>query len=264
MKQAIIKNILFVFMITNLMGSTTHAAVGDWIARKKQQSKAYVIRKINEAELKTQELLASLRANTSCLVRGDCPVEKKKRLRVIAGAITVAVAAIVAVAVFSQVTKEEKVKAASITEFLPDYVPDDSEQGMFMKAVHVGMPTVAKQYADLVQKHVLDAGAKLSARMRTIYPDQKGYAEIQSYLKQAQSRFNALLQRANELLLNAIRKEDKELVAQAYCSSPTPSRNAIVVGLEILRDRGRRYAQEVYDAKIVPIINFLSNPWCVR
>ncbi len=267
MKQAIIKNILFICMIANLISSSTHAGIGDWIARKKQQSKEYVLRKIGEAEQKSKELLASLRANKNCLVRGDCPAAKRQQLRALVGSIAATVAIVSVAAVVSKFAKDEKVKGVSITQFLPGYVPDDSEQGIFMKAVQAGIPEMVKQYADLVQQNVLDAGTKMSRALTNLYSSpemKKKYKEVGSVLREAGFSLREGVQKSNEYLLNAVRQEDQELVTAAYCASPTPSKNALHIGIEILVDRGKKYTESVYQEKIVPIINFLRNPRCAR
>ncbi len=277
MKRISIKKIFLVCLAINMMGGSLHAAIGDWFARQKQRSSEYLLHKIDEAEQKTRELLASLQANSSCLVRGDCPPEKKKKLRAIVGAIVTIIAIIVAAAIgrkymqddepaFPPIEPKGEGRGVEIADFYSGYdVRRQDPDTALLQAVNRGHLSKVTQYADLVKRNVLDAATRMAKALENLYTGAQAkeqYQRVKSYLEGAQAGFDEALQRANEYLLNATQREDEELVRDAYCGSPTPSKNAVVFGIETLIKRGKLYAQDVYESKIRPIIDFLRNPVC--
>lgn len=269
MKQATIKNILFVCMIAGLMGNSAHAAVGDWIARKKQQAKEYVLRKINDAELKTKELLSVLRANTSCLVRGDCPVAKRKQLRALAGAITTAIAVVTAAAVVSRLAKDEPVPELAISPpagmkivsrvaiaekhgiDIKSAVRRETPESQMLFAAETGGSAGMEQvtsYGDFVADNVLRAAIEIA--------DVRGNREVENYLVN--------LRKSNDLLIEKVNAGVLAKVKEVYCTlEPRPSSWAMSEGVKLAQARMKQY-QEGGTARRVftEILNFLRQPQC--
>ncbi len=272
MKQGLIKNILLVCIVVNLTSSSSYAAVGDWFARQKQRSSEYVLRKINEAEQKTKELLASLRANSSCLVRGDCPPERKKKLRTIAGAIAAAVLIIAAVAIGSRYMQEDETGQivpvsreaipniqTVIGPFNVKFAVDDKAQNMFLLSVYNGGLAVVKRYADLVKRNVLKAGIALANAMKGHFikvQDMKKaepYPKIANHITWVEEQFNLEQQKVNDLLVHQAGVGVLAKVQELYCHEvrPTPSENAVAVAREVAEYKGNKN-----------VADYLRNPTC--
>jgi len=272
MKQGIIKNILLVCIVVNLTGSSSYAAVGDWFARQKQRSSEYVLRKINEAERGTQELITSLRANSRCLVRGDCPPERKKKLRVIAGAIAAAIAIIAAVAIGSRYMQEdEPVEVVPVSrEAIPNiqtviepfgvkFAVDDKAQNMFLLSVYNGGLATVQRYADLVKRNVLKAGVALANAMRDHFEKVRDikkaepYPKIANYIQVVDDQFNPEQQKVNDLLVHQAGVGVFAKVRELYCHEvrPTPSDNAVEVAREVAEYKGNKR-----------VADYLRNPTC--
>lgn len=269
MKQGL-KNILLLCIVVNLMSSSLYAAVGDWFARQKQRSSEYVLRKINEAEQRTQELLASLRANSRCLVRGDCPPEKKRKLRTIAGAIAVAI--IAAAAIGSRYMQEEETGRVvpvsretipniqtTIEPFGVTFAVNDKAQNMFLFSVYNGGLATVQRYADLVKRNVLKAGIALANAMREHFikvrdiKKSEPYQKIASYVAEIYNRFNPEQQETNDLLVHQAGVGVLAKVKELYCHEvrPTPSDNAVEVAREVAAHKGNKR-----------VADYLRNPTC--
>ncbi len=270
MKQISMKKILLVCVIANLMSSSLYAAVGDWFVRQKQRSSEYVLRKINEAERGTQELLASLRANSRCLVRGDCLPERKKKLRAIAGAVAVAI--IAAAAIGSRYMQEEETgKVVPVSrEAIPNiqtiiepfgvkFAVDDKAQNMFLLSVYNGGLATVQRYADLVKRNVLKAGVALANAMRDHFikvrdiKKAEPYPKIAHYIQVVDDQFNPEQQKVNDLLVYQAEVGVLAKVRELYCHEvrPTPSDNAVEVAREVAEYKGNKR-----------VADYLRNPTC--
>jgi len=255
-------------VLTNLMGSS-YAAVGDLFARTKQSSREYRLDKINEAESKTKELLSSLRTNASCLVRGNCPPEKKKRLRAIAGAIAAAVVVIASATIVSKSLQEKPQPEITVTgspghveikQFYPAYDPrQQNNETALLQATNRGQMSDVAIYADKVKTAVLDAGARMAAKLANIYVGgmmKDSYLNIKSYLEQ--------LRKANDLLIEKANAGVLDKVQEVYCDTRMrPSPWAVEESIRQAQEKMQQFQEGQTERKLfTSIVNFLRNPGC--
>lgn len=257
MKKPILKKILFICMITHLMGGTSYAA-------QEGRSAAWW--------RKTKELRACQKAK-NCTEAQLLEIKKRRRRRIAAG-VTAGVVAVGAAAKvvadawpaesgpggFEYTSRESIPNIQTVVQpFGVRFAVNDKPQNMFLLAAYnAGLDTV-KRYADLVRRNVLSAGLAVSTAMlnhfKKVQDMQKGnaFVPIVEYLEKAVRQFNPAQQASNELLLYQVQGGVLAKVKELYCHKvrPTPSKNAVSVAREVAEHEGKGR-----------IADYLRNPVC--